>query len=1762
MRTRLLLVFVGAMVAVILAGCGNVAEPPWEVRTYLSDYTDDAATATQTYTANMSVVRKKWVDPDSGYSTDQEDPTPAIPLSWLSPDPFGAHAGVNVDLVPARSQERIMGQLACTATDEDGDPENPLIGRPFHPGGANPVDWNNATAPWTAPDAADVASYVTVRAAGLASDYYDVAGLPPPPPYLMQAGDKGRFLVVQPGAVRAAAAVAPGSQQFANKDETGTSATPAASAWTIHVNPYRVSNGDQWYIRQSEQTNPGGATTQLRIEVYSKLYGRDFQLNSATDGAVNLGDFTNENGCTIITNSGAVRIECPRVVTAASEQGTWVVAFTIASNTQTLPSPEEMDYDDIGGTDLYPGAGLTEPDFVTNINCALPTKSPWMMLDAGTLDGYLATSDDSRPVVEKATNGNFNHNCCWPYRIPPGAVGEGHVLVEWSDGVAGALARRNDTSDTYYRDDGEWYYHAEVHRGSNSHPDFERVKVKNSDVANGTPICPAGQEEYVKLVDCQFMSTRVDLPRTEDNWVNSNGINKGAVESDNEAASGGYTRVIVGEGADPSVAGSPVGGEYNPGSSTPERPFYVANRDSARTVVCPVKNGGCGTHFLASDHAAGTACPICGVTLVADPGEAEVQYDVVQPPNCVSDGERHNMPPEAVEFGPSNSKVPIGATDFLQDVAVDIPKYQPPSVPAGASPFENDIDNDPAYVGTMLAFHRPAEVVAADVVDTNYDWDIYYQSPNDGYKQPVPGAHSGGGVAELYCPVCDARFSTLHPPAGNVCPFSGATLQPAPGDEVPDSCLMCEEYDLFDLLVSVTRKVELASDQRTVDLGWVAPGVPEDQPNTVSGTMAAGTDPRPADVSERSDFVVRNEGNIATPTQMRAGYLFRPEIDPTLRSWARNGQSVPGTVGTLRRFVPGPGGDVAFPSPWGLATQEATGAAGMPGTARLQAGVRNDPAYVGIVKPVPMGQPAGDYTGEVLVYVDLDGDGQLDFIDSELGPTDTSVTEFNAETDEPYEPVAAFSARMRVVESRLPQDDFYSRDVQPTAVFDDLDGGVAGLDNLQVIWVGNRLSAQGATPGAEAAAGTDPTTDVPSSNDPFNILFTNATAQLFDTAGPTYDPLYRGWLWERDGSGALVEAKALSADSGSGTANGSPTAYVDEDAAANDRWAMWHYRHTTAAGVDSQLRFDSSSNATWSGSGPTEFIYGKDPTRFGLTGYAKEHSGAPGDTAVHWLFWHTGPKGHERIRYRWDFDPNSAVVTSNEANLPVSNGIPAGSRSDVWYDGAGHGYKKPSHSPFTYVKDPSVFQQFVNGAPYVHVFFAGQIRAAGNSDICWVKFNQDQMHDATANYGKAPFPRVTDNEEMPAVAWDAGGNPTAWAGEELGSDGRRQGFWTTHLDWIVSDDSKDDDNGDGVVDNLDDNTNFATAPDPAGYGDPQFYVGVVRDNAGTLVQDLYGLSWTVGTYDRAKGYYMVTPVLTGLHPTAPPTLALPPGHPHPAHLGELLDPRARAEVPAAAYTNPALAEEWPSVRMQIDPAAGTIQWTSGLFNSDNPADPLAVFNTDGANDDSPSAFYDLGGTSRLTVFWRRSYSSTDTPHFGRTDFIHRTWTMALQVGRPPIDGSAPLTLTDITPTPDETVAAANYTVDAQNGIITLSEMSRIGHVIRVDYTDAAGATARSEYHRIIGWSTETPLPINTVVSEGPLRVIPENYQIPDGTGGTGKCDVVRYWLFWSSPRSTYDVRVVGSDGQRAHQSSDVYCAVVAPEYGSLIREVEVPRLGP
>ncbi|MCD6359491.1 MAG: hypothetical protein J7M38_01420, partial [Armatimonadetes bacterium] len=517
MRNRYILAALAAVLLIALAGWCDDLEPPWEVRTFI------APTTNSTYTQNMSVVRKEWVCPICGYSTHVAPYNSGGNSFDGCPDPWGlgGHGTSlgedNARLVHASPEERVCGHVSARQATPV------MIGRPFHPGEPDPMsasDWNDNPAPWVNPTAANASSYVHVRAAGIYSDYYSTWGVTE---YLLDPADpdnKVRFLVIEPGATRAMASAAD-ITEVADPDNAA-----APNQWTIHVNPYRVSNGDQWYVRQHEETNAAGNTTVLRIEVYSKLYGADFSMDSATDPNVDLTRFRNENGCRVISDSGAVVVECPRMLTGNNQSATYVLGFTIASNTQTLPCPEEVDYDDVAGCgDLYPG--LSEPDFTTNINVALPTKQAWMVpTTPGSIVGYAGTD---LPVQEKVANGNFTSNQCWPYRIPAGATGLGRVILEWSDSVATHLHRQSPSWGTfYYRNDdatdsdnpgAEWYYHADLYLGNGSHPDMEYVHICNYDVARRDPIEKnSGDRAYYYMVDCAFLSTRSDVELTGDIW--------------------------------------------------------------------------------------------------------------------------------------------------------------------------------------------------------------------------------------------------------------------------------------------------------------------------------------------------------------------------------------------------------------------------------------------------------------------------------------------------------------------------------------------------------------------------------------------------------------------------------------------------------------------------------------------------------------------------------------------------------------------------------------------------------------------------------------------------------------------------------------------------------------------------------------------------------------------------------------------------------------------------------------------------------------------------------------------------------------------------------------------------------------------------------------------------------------------------------------------------------------------------------------------
>jgi len=277
--------------------------------------------------------------------------------------------------------------------------------------------------------------------------------------------------------------------------------------------------------------------------------------------------------------------------------------------------------------------------------------------------------------------------------------------------------------------------------------------------------------------------------------------------------------------------------------------------------------------------------------------------------------------------------------------------------------------------------------------------------------------------------------------------------------------------------------------------------------------------------------------------------------------------------------------------------------------------------------------------------------------------------------------------------------------------------------------------------------------------------------------------------------------------------------------------------------------------------------------------------------------------------------------------------------------------------------------------------------------------------------------------------------------------------------------------------------------------------------------------------------------------------------------------------------------------MVINPAAGTVQFSSPLFNEDAPTDRTAVFwssdtlggggsdpaleevvlhaaytpyvyrvTRNGAGDDSPSAFWDPSTGGRLMIFWRRSYPASEAPHFGRPTYMYKCYTTSIQVGRPPVAPSSATITEWFSGNP-----AAVITSNPNAGIYTI-DPAATGQYLRVEYNDSDGVS-RVERHQVIGWSQDMTVPVDTVVGEGSMVAVPEAFNVPAAPSGGATAPAVRYWLFWSSPRGVYDLRMVEDNGTRTagdlpiHPSSDIYSAVVAPEFGSLVPERTVPTIG-
>ena len=1683
----------GLLVLFMGAGCNR---PGWEVRTFRGGV---GVTTDASFQQNMSKVRGRWVCPVCGYSTDVVV-NPATPGTCPNPWGVAGHPGsVTLEYRP------IKDSFLATS------PAGYLIGLPFHPKTGSNVDGS------------------TVHAA--------VAGLLSNPN--VAAGDYVRFLFMMPGAKYPAA----------RAESVNTAGGLSLTTDDVKLNPYRVTDGEQ--IRVQRSVAKVGGVYNIQVVVWSNLDGLEFYSEFTGVGVV-------PASRTIVTATGSARINLPAFPTPNDgETDTKYCVITVKSNCVAVPHEPVPDP---GGWGSWFD---TVPDTFDNCFAIPPAGAP----DEGRVADWLTDVVGTGSPIAVATG--F-------YQIPEGAVGKGRVFVLWrrqgyADAIEdGALAPGCSYGDDVWYDGPdpggaptEWNYDWLVEDGkaaAQAHlwGNCAAVAAPTSSLEDyHTPVDTAGHfrpSDPPWYMACAFLSSRLQVPLTGD----VRAVTSTPIEPDSDPNTG-VARIFIG-----TKAGAAVGGSYAPGSTTPVRTAAVNNRMTP-VLKCPK----CGS--VTTDLSA-TECPYCGASLSAADdkvdGAAAFSVAVDQPlslfttpvnppprstePNCVS------IPFDAVKYAPTIGYVSAGSMGpgaFPLSLLVDLPRGTVPSVPpVAANPVQPNMTTDDGYIGRLVIYgrdeppagpetfvqgldgteYRPGSPYGVDLtVPQAPRWTMGYRCPSCGKwheEGAVPGPCTNTSGAEpcvgyRVCPVCAVASPVPDPPtAPSQCPFCGRDLDGGdnwgPTDtfcsapRITEADLDAQEYAAFEIKVSVQRDFSLAGGAGGVELGRVAPGVPPGYPDTTVG--AGGVVPaEPGDVTlPPRPFSIVNAGNVQARLTLRGTDLSRADADLFRLSVAGLASRVPFLISDL--FAWRSGGD-AFSGIPALPSEEGA-AGGGPNAGELQAGNR----AAGV--PVPLGQPAGTHVGRIVVFTDLDGDGNLDFYKRSAGTaglvTDTSASVFDADQDLPLEPVTDLGVSLRVGEGRIPHNDYFSADVAPVVGFDlDSDGQPVGL---HLVWMTNRPPAGGVD--SEAPPGTGPAA-TPTTEAPFNLVYANAA--LVAPGG-----LYRHYEWETNSSGEIVEAKALTVDRTAGAVNESPFVLTFPDGSAYERMVFWHRLLPTERGWDSTLRFAAGPTSGYGPpSGTTGFVYSAADMQ-AVRAIAPTPFGAGGP----WLFWHAGAAGHESLYHLPNFDP-----TAPEPGLPLPVSLSFGSRphderEDVAIPGAAGlvSVHRFAASPFTYARDPYAWLMPDPGGPagdLLNVAFTGHVREDENTDICWVRF----AWDANGKLTKVAFPTLADRVAM--------GDSDLKAGERLEADAKRQVFSSRHLEWAVHDVAGDD-----------------YGMEPTGSYDPKLFLAVTS-GAGTFV---YSITWLRDDppqqrWVRTRNAYVVQPRFTKIRPDggADPLFAARAFGSDPPTGYRLVDP------PTAGLPTPQ------PLMAEINPATGVVTFSSPLFNTEATGDATAVVNTgnfpsstdvrlyanytpmvwrvcrDPAADDSPWVFWRPEDTGGLTIFWRRTYSSADPPHEGRSVFLYKQFAPAVQLQYPPVSGTVEYWDGDSwesLPTPRyATYGETGYVVDTQMTLVTLPT------VMLLQYT-GAGAV-RQERRTFVGWTEERRVPVETEVVVGPFSVARETYPAAPGAAQT----ITRFWLAWSSPRAVYDLRS-GAAGQDWRQSADVYLATVVPNLHAVVAE--------
>lgn len=1097
----------------------------------------------------------------------------------------------------------------------------------------------------------------------------------------------------------------------------------------------------------------------------------------------------------------------------------------------------------------------------------------------------------------------------------------------------------------------------------------------------------------------------------------------------------------------------------------------------------------------------------------------------------------------------------------------------------------------------------------------------------------------------------------VHAAGTGTCPLTGtplSTVDPAPNvagnPNFGFADLAAEEFDAYDIQVSVPKRTQLVAASPATDMGRVASGTGATPDTTVAdaGGTPAGRRADPMGTSHWGNFSLRNEGNTIPGI-----YGTSPGVSGVDDAWYRffradAGQNDWGPDPSKKRGYGWVNQRNPIPSSLKEIFHEAVGLLPLSadsatpwlpvmnpeGGASVGAGAMN----VGATNIVGTGQLLGRYEMPQLYFMDQNGNGLLDFTRPGVGNVTSARYVFDPDRDVALEPYMAAEAHLRVSESRLPYNDYHSVDTSPTALFTyDANGDP---QQLQVMWMTNDPDLG------------DPDA-VPAPNAPMNLV--SARANVSGSG------INRSYDWLAGPPTALTGLTGPLSQAGPLDVYPYPAGYR----------SLW----VASGGVGGALR----SEIHYSDASGTGLIWTGQAKPQGVRGIWDGDIANGGAASGHWTFWHTGIRGQERPMYHVAL----ADGTTRVAVLPVDNSMPAidpQTTVRTMYDSDAFGpspaslvtLRRTPHGPFQAVKDispmlylpPVVYDTSTGGTatqPMLRVFFAGYARHLGNFDIYEARFNRHDLLTGENNNGKVEFqyvhsgtmgglpeglPVLNPSEAQPGPPPGTGpaNSPGEGPGEEFTPDELRREFHSRHLDWVTG-------------------SNYINNGSPGA----SFRIGV-RQHGTTWEISYYDISWgpadpTRGEqYDETRGVYRVIPrfarhkedgLFTDLStlqwpagPAAPEDGSLPNVRYYPASgpngedRYELIDP--------ATYGLPD-AEKRP-LMMEIDPTLGRVRFSGPLFNAMAPDDQATVFSRafpalaatiddvflageyspflwrhtlSPADDDCPTAILQSGAwlgnqpagsyaypwplgshNNRVLLFWRRSYGMGQAPYYGRTSYMMKMQSWTIQVNHPPIVGNLvvryPSDTTDPQPelygpgTPEETVGAlpaypglppgsysghrAEFDADMQNGEIAIwlgvyrwvvypdgqrrhSPLGPGGQ-IRVqydyEYLDDAGnvqTASADEVHTIGDWSQETIVPIDSVLSEGPLRVVEETYRVPSLPVATPDMLVARrYWIFWSSPRPLYDLRDAGDGGSEVRQSSDIYYCTVTPEFPSLVRE--------